>query len=91
MDKGLDATVPERARPMGAEFGSSGESWPQSAMTHGSTGTSPLDVSLFSMARTTDLPRTTSPNTTCLPSRCGVGLQVMKNWEPFVFAPAFAY
>ena len=32
----------------------------------------------------------TSPKTTCLLSRCGAGPQVMKNWLPFVFGPAFA-
>jgi hypothetical protein len=29
-----------------------------------------------------DLPAMTSPNTTCLPSKCGVGTVVMKNCEP---------
>jgi hypothetical protein len=38
----------------------------------------------------TDLPRMTSPKTTCLSSRCGVGTVVMKNWEPFVFGPELA-
>ena len=27
------------------------------------------------------------PNTTCLPSRCGVGTVVMKNWLPLVLGP----
>ena len=31
-----------------------------------------------------------SPNTVCLPSRCGVGRWVMKNWLPFVAGPEFA-
>jgi len=26
----------------------------------------------------------------CLPSRCGHGASVIKNWEPFVFGPLFA-
>ena len=47
-------------------------------------------VSTFSIARTTSMPLFTSPNTTCLLSRCGAGPQVMKNWLPFVFGPAFA-
>ena len=29
----------------------------------------------------------TLPNTTCLPSRCGVGTVQMKNCEPFVLGP----
>lgn len=37
-----------------------------------------------------DLPRITSPNTTCLSSRCGVGVHVMKNCEPLVLGPALA-
>ena len=37
-----------------------------------------------------DLPRITSPNTTCLSSRCGVGVHVTKNCEPLVFGPALA-
>ena len=47
-------------------------------------------VSTFSIARTTSMPDLTSPKTTCLLSRCGAGPQVMKNWLPFVFGPAFA-
>ena len=47
-------------------------------------------VSTFSIARTTSMPLFTSPKTTCLLSRCGAGPQVMKNWLPFVFGPAFA-
>lgn len=32
----------------------------------------------------------TFPKTTCFPSRCGVALTVMKNWEPLVFGPELA-
>lgn len=39
---------------------------------------------------TTPIPFNTCPNTTCLPSKCGVGTVVMKNWEPLVFGPALA-
>jgi hypothetical protein len=40
--------------------------------------------------RTTSIPSVTRPNTLCRSSRCGVGPNVMKNWLPFVPAPAFA-
>ena len=44
----------------------------------------------FSMALTTFIPSTTSPKTECLLSRCAVGTCVIKNWLPFVLAPALA-
>lgn len=46
-------------------------------------------VRVISTLRTTSMPSTTRPKTTCLPSRKGVGTVVMKNWLPFVFGPAF--
>ena len=39
---------------------------------------------------TTLSPATTRPNTTCLPSRCGVLAVVRKNCEPLVLRPALA-
>jgi hypothetical protein len=36
------------------------------------------------------MPEVTAPKTTCLPSRCGVVLSVMKNCEPLVSDPALA-
>ena len=36
------------------------------------------------------MPEHTRPNTVCLPSRCGVGASVMKNWLLFVLGPLFA-
>ena len=30
------------------------------------------------------------PNVTCLPSKCGRGFTVTKNWSPFVFGPPLA-
>ena len=30
------------------------------------------------------------PKTTCFESRCGVGRNVRKNWEPLVLGPALA-
>ena len=47
-------------------------------------------VFTFSMILTTAIPLTTSPKTTCLPSRCGHDVVVMKNWEPLVFGPELA-
>ncbi|TNN42289.1 hypothetical protein EYF80_047551 [Liparis tanakae] len=52
---------------------------PQSAMEHGCRGRR--------LAHASD---TTPSPTTCLPSRCGVGTVVMKNWEPLVSGPALA-
>lgn len=37
-----------------------------------------------SMRRTSPIPFSTSPKTTCFPSRCGVTVVVMKNWDPLV-------
>lgn len=39
---------------------------------------------------TTSIPLATLPNTVCLLSNHGVATVVIKNWEPFVFWPAFA-
>lgn len=52
-------------------------------------GFSPF-TSTFSSILTTPIPLITWPNTTCFPSRWGVGTVVMKNWEPLVPGPAFA-
>ena len=46
-------------------------------------------VLVFSILRTISMPSMTFPNTTCFPSRKGVGTVVMKNWEPLVSGPAF--
>lgn len=48
-------------------------------------------VGTFSIFLTTSKPSRTLPNTTCLPSRKSHLEQVMKNWEPFVSRPLFAY
>ena len=50
----------------------------------------PSGVPLASIALTTSWPLSTSPNTTCFPSRCGHSATVTKNWDPFVFGPALA-
>src|SRR5262249_52940682 len=50
----------------------------------------PVSVPSPSIFFTRSRPSTTSPKTTCLPSSQAVLTVVMKNWEPFVFAPAFA-
>jgi hypothetical protein len=47
-------------------------------------------TSVCSMRRTQLMPFMTLPNTTCLPSRWGVSVVVMKNCEPFVPGPAVA-
>lgn len=44
----------------------------------------PLEEPHFSIAFTYSWPETTSPNTVCLPFRCGVGTVVMKNCEPLL-------
>uniref|UniRef100_A0A915I0D6 Uncharacterized protein n=1 Tax=Romanomermis culicivorax TaxID=13658 RepID=A0A915I0D6_ROMCU len=43
-----------------------------------------------SICRTTFIPCTTEPKTTCLLSNQSQAAVVMKNWLPFVFGPAFA-
>lgn len=63
---------------------------PESAMTTSSTGRSPEEVLVDSMALTTSMPSTTRPKTTWRPSSHGVLTVVMKNWEPFESGPAFA-
>lgn len=47
-------------------------------------------VSIDSNMLTSPIPFNTCPKTTCLPSKCGVGTVVKKNWEPLVFGPALA-
>merc|ERR1719421_1521279 len=64
-------------------------SWPQSAMTTGFE-VAPLCDPTFSIALTVSYPSTHVPNTTCLPSRCGVWPVQTKNCEPLVFGPALA-
>jgi len=64
-------------------------SWPQSAMTTGCE-VGPLAEPTASIDLTTSIPLVTLPNTQCLPSRCGVGTVVMKNWLPLVLGPALA-
>mmetsp|Transcript_9058 Transcript_9058/g.29940 ORF Transcript_9058/g.29940 Transcript_9058/m.29940 type:complete len:377 (-) Transcript_9058:1508-2638(-) len=53
-------------------------------------GRSSLSVLTASIRVSASKPPTTRPKTVCLPSRCAADLKVMKNWEPFVFGPAFA-
>jgi hypothetical protein len=53
---------------------------PQSAITTGSYGRLVLlAVSTRAIVRNTSTPEIISPNTTCLPSRCGVDFRQMKN------------
>ena len=59
-------------------------------ITTGSTGLSRASVGVLPIFFTTSRPLVTLPNTVCLPSRCGVGARVMKNWLPLVLGPAFA-
>lgn len=64
---------------------------PHKATTTSKLGTSRprYPVLVFSIFRTTSMPSTTLPKTTCLLSRKGVGTVVMKNWEPLPLGPAF--
>merc|ERR1719330_2108967 len=65
--------------------------WPQSLITT-SFAVLPLCEPTFSMALTTFILSSpdTCPKTTCLPSSHCVFTVQRKNWEPFVFGPAFA-
>lgn len=47
-------------------------------------------VFMASIFRTTSIPLSTLPKTTCLPSNQLVAFTVIKNWEPFVSLPALA-
>lgn len=55
-----------------------------------SYGLSALFVLTFSIACTVSSPERTRPKMVCLLSSHGVAFVVMKNWDPFVFGPAFA-
>ncbi|XXG42946.1 hypothetical protein AAC387_Pa01g3095 [Persea americana] len=50
----------------------------------------PLEDPTSSIVRTTSIPSTTYPNTTCFPSSHYVLAVQMKNCDPFVPGPAFA-
>ena len=63
---------------------------PQSKTCTGMRGCSYMSVGTRPIARITSIPETTCPNTTCLPSRCGAGFRVTKNYEEFVSRPEFA-
>jgi len=65
------------------------ETMPQSVTMTGSMGLLP-SLGHFSTMRTTSMPDTTAPNTTCFPFRCGVSTVVIKNWLPLVLGPALA-
>ena len=54
-------------------------SWPQCTIVTGRRGVSSAFVATFLTAWSTSWPRTSRPKTTCLPSRCGVFANVMKN------------
>ena len=62
-------------------------SCPLSVMVTFFDGGVPFKASTF---RTTSMPSTTFPNTTCLPSSHDVLTVHMKNWDPFVSFPALA-
>ena len=54
-------------------------------------GLSFMSVSTCEIVSTTSIPDVTRPKTVCRPSSHGQASAVtMKNWEPFVFGPAFA-
>lgn len=48
-------------------------------------------VGTFSILRTVNMPSVTRPKTVCLPSKNSAGAVVMKNWQPFVPGPEFAW
>ena len=53
----------------------------------GTNGLSEESDFMSSILRIVLLPESTSPKTTCLPSRCGVATVVMKNCEPLPPVP----
>jgi len=48
------------------------------------------DATFLFIKSTIYFPYTTLPKTVCFPSNQLQGTKVIKNWEPFVFFPAFA-
>jgi len=64
--------------------------YPQSTTITGTLGLSFLSLDTFEIYLTTSIPSIHCPKTTCLSSRCGHGLRVIKNWLEFVFLPQFA-
>ena len=62
---------------------------PQFEIVTLSLGSPEYDATSLSLSMTSK-PIITSPNTTCLPSRCGHGTKVIKNWQPFVLGPQLA-
>lgn len=79
------------ASALSTENGSGTGIDPQSAITTSFDGLSLASVLDASIWRTTFMPFRIFPNTTCLPSNHGVCFVVMKNCDPFVSLPAFAY
>mmetsp|Transcript_37278 Transcript_37278/g.118640 ORF Transcript_37278/g.118640 Transcript_37278/m.118640 type:complete len:222 (-) Transcript_37278:477-1142(-) len=73
-------------------LGAGTASWPSSpqALTVTFCVGLPSAVPQASITRSTSMPSTTWPKTTCLPSRCGVAFVQMKNCEPLVFGPELA-
>jgi len=56
----------------------------------GIRGLSSLSMGTLAIFLTTYIPSITWPNTTCLPSRCGHALRVIKNCDELVFLPQLA-
>jgi hypothetical protein len=50
----------------------------------------PYEVPQYSIKFNVAIPSLTSPNTVCFPSNHGVGMVVIKNYDPFVLGPALA-
>jgi hypothetical protein len=63
---------------------------PQEAILTYERGLSFVSLGDLSILSTISLPLMTLPKTTCFPSNHVVFAVVMKNYEPFVFLPAFA-
>merc|ERR1712176_1735883 len=80
---------PPRYQSFSRKQGSSALISPE-AVTSTFLDVSPPLLPTPSTARTTSIPLTTLPNTTCLPSNHAVLATHRKNWLPLVPGPAFA-
>ena len=54
---------------------------PQLVIVIGKTGLSYMSTRTAPIFLMTSMPSITWPKTTCFPSKCGLGFNVMKNWD----------
>ena len=75
----------------GTSNGSKTGSVPEAVITHSWIGWLKLFVGTFSMARTTSMPSSTLPITTCFPLSQAVTTVIMENCDPLVLGPDYTH